>query len=465
MSVSKGLGSLFICVLIASGFWSCQKEDDFNEGPFESKRTEILAFEFKELPLPVEGTINKEEQLVTATVPFDTDRSALVPTIIISDKATISPPSGTPNDFTEPATYIVTAENGTTQEWQVVVEESAEEKQPKLSLSNPVWNLSPSGTGVPAFFTQDGERGLDYGNDHLYITSNNDKILILNPADGSQIGALDMTGVEGGSPKIADVEVSADGSILASNTVEWTSAEGGAETTFKIYRWENESSQPEVFLSYTNTQYRMGDTFSVIGDVSDDAVILTAFGRKFIEPTDRGNIVFKWTVSGGVLNPEPELIQIEGVPTLTKLGSRPHAQLLTPESDNLYVNGNDIDFIRTTLDGTFEARLPNTGRQLYDGFTSHFEIVEFAGKRVLVGVFPRSNIESRLLVIDITKGLENVTAEEVILSQNFMQGGGEIANANASGAVAINKVDNNKVEIYTLITNQALVKFNLTTVL
>ncbi|EMR02555.1 DUF5018 domain-containing protein [Cesiribacter andamanensis] len=463
MSVSGFSRISILVLLLIATFWSCKEDDNFNEGPFQSKRTAILSFDFNDIRpgQSFEGSINAAESRVNVVVPFGTDLRALVPTIAISEKATISPPSGIANNFTQPATYIVTAEDGTTQAWTVVVEESDEE--PRLSLSPPVWNRSPAGSGVPSFFTPDGERGIDFGNGHLYVTSNNDKILILSPADGSQIGSLDMSGVSGGEPKIADIEVSADGSILACNTVEWTSDGGGAPTTFKIYRWEDETSQPTLWLSYTNTQYRMGDTFTVIGDVSGDAVVLTSFGRKFLNPTDRGNLVFKWTVTGGVLNPEPEIIPIQGVPTLTRLGSRPHAQLLRPDSEELYVNANDIDFTRTALDGTFQARIPNGGRQLYDGFTSHFEIFEFAGKRVLVTAFPRSNIESRLIVIDITNGLENVTAEDVILSQNFMQGAGEIANVNASGAVAINPLENNRVEVYVLITNQVLAKFILTT--
>lgn len=440
---------------------ACENDDDFNEGPFESKRTEILSFVFTNLENPVEGVINAEQHIVTATVPFGTDLTTLVPSIEISDKATISPPSGVANDFTDPASYIVTAENGVTQEWTVIVDVAEQEAQPKLKLSTPVWNKSPSGTGVPDFFTTDGERGLAYGNGHVYITNNNDKILILDPESGTPVGSLDMTGVEGGAPKIADVEVSADGTILACNSVEWTSDNGGPPTTFKIYKWDTEESAPTVWLSYTNTEFRMGDSFSVIGDINGDAVIFTAFGRKFLNPATRGDIIFKWTVTGGILNPEPELIKVQGIPSITKLGSRPHAEMLSVDSDEIYVNANDIVFTKIALDGTFLARIPNTGRQLYDGFTSYFEIFEFNGKTVIAASFPRSSKESRLLVIDITNGIENVTQEDVLMSQNFVTG--EIANINASGAVAINKVDNNKVEIYCLITNQALAKFNLTT--
>ena len=453
--------SLGILALAFLGILAACEEDDFNDGPFVSKRKAILSFTFNEFQPPVVGVINYEDSTVTATVPFGTDMSALIPTIEISDKATISPPSGVENDFTNTTTYIVTAENGTTQEWPVTVLEGEEEAQLTLKLSNPIWNLSPSGTGVPDFFTTDGERGMAYGNDHLYLTNNNDNILIIDPENGSVLSSLDMTGIDGGTPKIADVEVSG-GAILACNTVEWTSDEGGAPTEFKIYLWDNEDDTPEVFLSYTNTQYRMGDSFSVIGDINTNAVILTAFGRKFLNPTDRGDLIFRWNVTNGVVDDEPELITVGGVPTLTKLGSRPHVQMMAVESEFYYVNANDIEITKVGLDGTFETRLPNSGRQLYDGFSSYFEIFEFLDKTVLITAFPRSNIESRLIVLDITDGIGQVTEDDVILSQNFMEGSGEIANINAGGAVTFNIVDENNVEVYCLITNQAVAKFNLT---
>lgn len=455
--------TLLIALFLFVGI-SCDKEEEFNDGPFESKRTAILSFAFKALNPPVEGVVNAKAGTVTLLVPFGTNKTNLVPTIEVSPKATIAPPSGTANNFSGETTYVVTAENGVTQTWKIIVNEAPEEAQPRLSLSTPVWNLSPSGTGIPPFFTIDGERGLDFGNNHLYISTNNDKIFVLNPADGSQIGSLNMTGVDGGNPKIADVEVSDDGSILACNSVEWTSANGAPPTTFKIYRWATETSQPEVFLSYTNTEYRMGDSFSVVGDVTTNAVIFTTFGRKFLEPSTRGNLIFRWNVTNGVVDAQPQIIQVQGLPSLTRFGSRPHAAMIAVNSTEIYSNANDIDFTLSNLDGSLIGRIPNASRELYDGFTSYFEVFEFAGKKILAVAFPRSNIESRLIVIDITKGLQNVTKEDVILSENFLSGSGEIANINASAAVAINKLAD-KVEVYCLITNQALVKFNLTTVL
>ena len=395
-------------------------------------------------------------------LPFDTDLTKITPTIKVSDKATVTPPSGVANDFSDTTTYIVTAENGTTETYSVIISLSEPDAETNLVLSQPIWNLSQSGVGVPSYFTADGERGLAYGNNHVYVTNNNDKILTLNPVTGSQEGALITADLEGGAPKIADVAVSDDGSILACNSVEFTSDAGGEATTFKVYKWSDEAAEPEEFITYTNTEYRMGDSFSVIGDISTNAVILTTFGRKFLNPTTRGSLIFRWNVVNGVPDASPTLITVKGVPTLAKLGSRPHAQLLDVNDTSYYVNANDIDFTKVALDGSFEKRIPNGGRDLYDGFNSYFEIFQFAGKTVIVTAFPRSASESRLLVIDISEGLDSVTTDEVILSQDFVTGS-EIANVNASGAVAVNIVSSNLVEIYCLITNQALVKFELTT--
>lgn len=69
----------------------------------------------------VEGDINETAKIVTLTMPEDTDVTQLVPTIEVSEGATISPASGEVQDFTDPVTYTVTAQNGTTADYEVMV--------------------------------------------------------------------------------------------------------------------------------------------------------------------------------------------------------------------------------------------------------------------------------------------------------------------------------------------------------
>ena len=76
----------------------------------ESSEKKILSFSFASPA--VEATITESAKTIVATVPVGTNVTALVPVITISDKATVNPGSGIPQDFTNPVTYTVIAEDG-----------------------------------------------------------------------------------------------------------------------------------------------------------------------------------------------------------------------------------------------------------------------------------------------------------------------------------------------------------------
>ena len=69
----------------------------------------------------VEGTISESDHTIAVTLPYGTSVADLTPTITVDADATVSPKSGTAQDFTEPVRYTVTAENGTTQDYTVTV--------------------------------------------------------------------------------------------------------------------------------------------------------------------------------------------------------------------------------------------------------------------------------------------------------------------------------------------------------
>ena len=68
-----------------------------------------------------EEIINDTEHTVTLDVEAGTDVSDIVPTIEISNLATIDPASGISQNFTTPVEYTVTAENGDEQIWTITV--------------------------------------------------------------------------------------------------------------------------------------------------------------------------------------------------------------------------------------------------------------------------------------------------------------------------------------------------------
>lgn len=69
----------------------------------------------------VEGVIDEFSKTVTVQMPEGTDVTELVPTIEVSEGATVSPASGEAQDFTNPVSYTVTAQNGTTAVYTVTV--------------------------------------------------------------------------------------------------------------------------------------------------------------------------------------------------------------------------------------------------------------------------------------------------------------------------------------------------------
>jgi PGF-pre-PGF domain-containing protein len=90
----------------------------FNVVPSPAKS--ITSFRFNSFDPDVVGVINEASKTITMKVPYGTDVTALVPTIVHTG-ASISPNSGVARSFSSPVTYTVTAEDGTTQSYTVTV--------------------------------------------------------------------------------------------------------------------------------------------------------------------------------------------------------------------------------------------------------------------------------------------------------------------------------------------------------
>ena len=89
--------------------------------PVPRAEKQITAFNFAGLNPIVVGVIDETDHTVSLIVPFGTNVTTLVPTITISSGATINPNTGVTQNFTSPVTYTVTAENSSTQSYNVTV--------------------------------------------------------------------------------------------------------------------------------------------------------------------------------------------------------------------------------------------------------------------------------------------------------------------------------------------------------
>ena len=90
-----------------------------------NSEAEILDFDVEGL---INSSINSNAATVTASVSTLADLTQLAPEIIVSDFASISPESGTTQDFTNPVDYTVTAEDGTTKEWTITISQQVSNK-------------------------------------------------------------------------------------------------------------------------------------------------------------------------------------------------------------------------------------------------------------------------------------------------------------------------------------------------
>ncbi|WP_460974423.1 RCC1 domain-containing protein [Spirosoma knui] len=101
----------------------------------KSSEKQITAFSFATLNPVVQASIDQTTHKITATVPASTDITKLVPTLTVSSKATVSPASGVAQNFTNPVSYTVTAEDGSKQAYEVKVEKSSVSSTEILEIS------------------------------------------------------------------------------------------------------------------------------------------------------------------------------------------------------------------------------------------------------------------------------------------------------------------------------------------
>ena len=93
------------------------------------------------------STINNTNHTISITVPYGSNITSLAPTISISTAASVSPASGTVIDFSNPVTYTVTAQDGTTTQSYVVTVTVAQ--NPAKTISTFYFNgLNPSVSGL-----------------------------------------------------------------------------------------------------------------------------------------------------------------------------------------------------------------------------------------------------------------------------------------------------------------------------
>jgi hypothetical protein len=314
---------------------------------------------------------------------------------------------------------------GTTYYWTVVAFKAGGFKSYysdpiSFSFTNGVeidWKRADSNTNKPTWFGTDTERGLAYANNKIYVVSRSSgtKVKILNSFDGADVGELNMTGVSGGTFWLNDIEASSNGMLLGCNLTT-----GTATSNFKVYKWINDTANPTVFIDYASaSNLRLGDKFTVFGDISNNAVIFAA--------ASAGTKVVRWLIINGALQTPTEItlpVAMGNQPCVTALG--------TSENSDMIVNSIAKNIILYSSTGVNKGSLGNAVVDSDSNATKYFEL---DGKKYLA-VFQSkqttgSPIGNNCRILDITNGFASAT---IVATTDRL---GDTTNGNATGDVDV----------------------------
>lgn len=127
--------------------------------------------------------------------------------------------------------------------------------------------LAPGEGGYTFLGIANLERGLAFGNDHLYLVSRNAanggiNLRILDKLTGADLGALSSSGISGGTFAVNTVAVGGDGAIYVNNLTTQSTT-----SPLKVYKWATEVAAPVVAYSgdASLAGSRVGDSFAAIG--------------------------------------------------------------------------------------------------------------------------------------------------------------------------------------------------------
>ena len=150
---------------------------------------------------------------------------------------------------------------------------------------NSLWSLAP---GSRAYVTTDNtQRGLAYnpvtGHVLLANRAGSLSVNILDGATGADLGALNVTGISGGTFALNLVGIGTDGAIYAGNLVT-----DSATSPYKLYRWADESAAPQLVYSgdpsigdATAANRRFGDSLDVRGSGASTQILIGSRNGSF----------------------------------------------------------------------------------------------------------------------------------------------------------------------------------------
>lgn len=301
------------------------------------------------------------------------------------------------------------------------VEKIGDKKPASIDPVTTVLDKSLATQNLPAIIDNAGNnRGACFNGQYTYVASrqNGNHIYYWDPMEpAADPKELNLTGVAGGTFVLSDL-AAAGGQVFLSNMV----FVGGA---FKVYRWKNNSSEPEVVLEFPAAPARLGDAITVLGDPEKEAVIIASgHGTKSF---------YLWNITNGkVENVTPEVITFDDV-TNVNFGRITAVQGET----GIYLASGPVFGLRL-LNDKYETLSTLTGAFL-PSWPMDAHVFQYKGQRLLGYTHVKSNpAENAMYILDLTDGnsaaeaMTNLSssshAKKLIHQVNL----GSVSNGNAS---------------------------------
>jgi len=301
--------------------------------------------------------------------------------------------------------------------------------------------LAPAEGGYTFLGTANNERGIAYGNGHVYLVSRfgGNNVRILDSLTGADLGGLNVTGISGGTFAVNMAGASSDGSIYVANLTTAMSA----TSPYKVYKWATEASVPTTAVSNSTVLAgsRLGDDMATI-DTGSTTLIAAGFNSTPAIAGNNGYAIADITtatanaVSFGATPPNAGDFRL-GI-TFTD-GSH----ILGTATGGSY-RATSFAGTTGTLLGT--ATLNSTERLL--------AATMIAGTPILAAM---STTDSHVSIYDIS----NLTAP-IFLGSGNNTSGGLTPNGNGVGELAWGPVVGNTATLYAMSTNQGIQAFVVT---
>lgn len=297
--------------------------------------------------------------------------------------------------------------------------------------------------------------------------SGTDRVRVLDSTTGVDKGALDMTGITGGTFAMNMIGVADDGAIYMANLTTDLNA-----SPYKIYRWANEAAVPTV--AYIGggagnpapplAGARLGDSFDVIGSGANTRLV-AGYGSAPAVAGNNGFALFD-TDDGSAFTASS--VSITAAPEFTAVPAG-EFRLGVSFIDSDTVMGKSSLNPTTVVDVTGTIGTV-TAQHTTDGAVLRPMDYAMVDGRPLMAIVEASNGQgetsrARIFVYDMTNPSLPLVDRKIgeASALPFTPGGpNQFINGNSVGQVKFGAINGNVATIYAMSTNNGIEAFTLT---